>query len=63
VQIETITAENENLKQELEATKEKMQGMIDEFGNMFGGGSDHELAKHEVVDKMLSEDNENEVLE
>lgn len=63
VQLETITAENENLKHELGATKDKMQSMISEFGNMFGGGSDHELAKHEVVEKMLSDDKKNEALE
>jgi hypothetical protein len=57
-QLETVTAENEKLKQELEETKNKMQGMIGEFGNMFGGGSDHELAKHEVVAQVkdISED-------
>ena len=40
---------NEKLKEELAITKNTMSNMIGEFGSMFGGGSDHELAKHEVV--------------
>ena len=62
LQIEKMSVENENLKQELEATKEKMQAMIDEFGNMFGRGSGHELAKHEVVGKLMADYKENEAL-
>ena len=56
VELHTIKAENDSLKQDLEDTNIKLQGMIDEFGNMFGGGRDHELAKHEVVDKVLREE-------
>ena len=59
IKVESLGAENEKLKLELQATKDKLQDMIAEFGNMFGGGSDHELAKHEVVDK-LSTDEEKE---
>ena len=62
LQIEKMSVENENLKQELEATKEKMQAMIDEFGNIFGRGSGHELAKHEVVGKLMADYKENEAL-
>jgi hypothetical protein len=51
-QLETMSAENENLRQELDITKDKLQNMIGEFGDMFRGGSDHGLAKHEVVDKL-----------
>ncbi len=43
---------NTRLQEELSITKETMGNMISEFGNMFGGGHDHELAKHEVVEKM-----------
>lgn len=56
-----MSVENENLKQELEATKKKMQDTIADIGNMFGGGSDHELAKHEVVDKLMANDENSEV--
>ena len=56
MQLEAKTIENEKLKRDLEETKDRMQSMIDEFGNMFGGGSDHDLAKHEVVDKVIGSD-------
>ena len=62
LQIEKMSVENENLKQEHEATKEKMQAMIDEFENMFRGGSSHELAKHEVVGKLMADYKENELI-
>jgi len=50
--IRMLEAANEKLKEELGITKETMAGMIAEFGNMFGGGSDHELANFEVVEKV-----------
>ncbi len=43
---------NEKLNEELAITKQTMSNMISEFGNMFGGGHDHEMAKFEVVDKL-----------
>lgn len=43
---------NENLVEELAITKETMGNMIREFGNMFGGGKDHQLEKEEVVEKV-----------
>ncbi|MDJ0834025.1 MAG: hypothetical protein QNJ69_10920 [Gammaproteobacteria bacterium] len=53
-QIAEIREDNERLSEELGITKQTMSNMISEFGNMFGGGADHELAKHEVM-KQLSE--------
>ena len=52
-EIEALRAENERLETELDNAKQKMEGMIGEFGNMFGGGKDHEMAKHEVVEKVV----------
>lgn len=43
---------NEKLTEELAITKETMGNMISEFGNMFGGGKDHELEQEEVVEKV-----------
>lgn len=43
---------NAKLTEELNITKETMTNMIGEFGNMFGGGKDHELDKSEVVEKV-----------
>ncbi len=52
LEIEELREANRKLKDELSITKETMSNMIAEFGSMFGGGKDHELAKHEVVDKI-----------
>lgn len=50
--IEELNTINERLKVELDSTKITMGNMIAEFGNMFGGGSDHELASFEVAEKV-----------
>ena len=47
---------NAQLTEELAITKKTMDGMISEFGNMFGGGSNNELGKAEVVDKLESKE-------
>lgn len=47
-----LTELNESLAEELKITKETMGNMISEFGNMFGGGSEHELEQNEVMEKM-----------
>ncbi len=52
--LDELRVANEKLKDELLITKNTMSDMIAEFGNMFGGGKDHELAKHEVVEKVES---------
>ncbi|MCP4186239.1 MAG: hypothetical protein GY763_01410 [Gammaproteobacteria bacterium] len=51
-EIEKLKGQNDRLEEELRITKETMGNMIGEFGNMFGGGSDHELASFEVVEKV-----------
>ncbi len=51
-EIEKLRKERDNFKEELSITKETMGNMIAEFGNMFGGGADHELANFEVVEKV-----------
>ena len=50
--IAELEKEKAILAEELSVTKKTMDGMIAEFGNMFGGGSDNEMAKSEVVDKL-----------
>jgi hypothetical protein len=63
-EVEKLRQENEKLKAEVEGTKTAMDNMVGEFGNMFGGGSDHEMAKHEVVEKFegqaVTQDDETE---
>ena len=51
-QVQQLEESNEKLKEELSITKSTMSNMISEFGNMFGGGADHELASYEVVEKV-----------
>jgi len=51
-QVKQLEESNEKLKEELGITKTTMSNMISEFGNMFGGGADHELANYEVVEKV-----------
>jgi hypothetical protein len=51
-QVKQLEESNEKLKEELGITKTTMSNMIAEFGNMFGGGSDHEMANFEVVEKL-----------
>jgi len=50
--IQKLEESNEKLNEELGITKTTMSNMISEFGNMFSGGSDHEMASFEVVDKL-----------
>ena len=47
---------NAQLTEELAITKKTMDSMISEFGNMFGGGHENELAKTDVVGKLESKD-------
>jgi len=44
---------NENLTEELTITKKTMGNMIAEFGNMFGGGKEHELENKKVIEKVI----------
>lgn len=51
-QSEELRSINESLKDELRITNSTMSNMIAEFGNMFGGGTGHELDNLEVVEKV-----------
>jgi len=51
-QLDEALQKNDRLSEELGITKQTMANMISEFGSMFGGGSEHELAKHEVVGRV-----------
>jgi hypothetical protein len=51
-ELESLRKSNETLKEELKITKETMSNMISEFGNMFGGGHDHVMAKNDVIAKV-----------
>lgn len=50
----SLRGENEKLRCELSLAKNKMSALIDEFGNMFGGGKDHELALEEIKQKVTA---------
>ncbi len=63
VEIEELKTANEDLKksnaqltEELAITKKTMDSMISEFGNMFAGGSNNDLAKTDVVGQLDSKD-------
>lgn len=51
--LEALRVENAALTEELKDTRETMSGMIAEFGNMFGGGQDHDLDSSEVTEKVV----------
>ena len=55
-EIERLKEENARLSEELAITKKTMSEMVAEFGNMFGGGSDHEMAKFEVMEKFKKDE-------
>ncbi len=52
-EIASLLSENDELRDELSAANNKLNDMIAEFGNMFGGGKDHELDLHQLK-KMLA---------
>ena len=52
-QIASLRSENDELRGELSAANNKLNDMIAEFSNMFGGGKDHELDLHQLK-KMLA---------
>lgn len=53
--VERMNEQNNKLKNELDITKATMNSMLGEFGNMFGGGKDHELDSFEVAQKVKTE--------
>jgi len=48
----SLRAENETLCEELSVARNKLSDTIAEFGDMFGGGKDHQLDLHEVVERI-----------
>lgn len=52
-EIAGLRSENDELRGELSAANNRLNDMIAEFGNMFGGGKDHELDLHQLK-KMLA---------
>ncbi len=52
-ELEALQKTNEKLAEELSITKETMGNMIAEFGNMFGGGKEHELEDGQVITKVV----------
>ena len=51
-EIVSLRVENETLRRELSVAKNKLSDTITEFGDMFGGGKDHQLSLHEVVERI-----------
>lgn len=62
-EVEKLRQENDKLKEELGITKTTMGNMISEFGSMFGGGADHELANYEVMEKVEDQTGEKELID
>ncbi len=48
----TLRGENETLRNELSAANKKMNDMMSEFGDMFGGGKDHQISMSEVKERV-----------
>jgi len=51
---ESLRTENEELRSELSAAQTSLNDMLAEFGNMFGGGKDHELDLHDLKKKLVA---------
>ena len=53
-QVEMLRGENDELRSELSLAKNNLSDMLAEFGNMFGGGKDHELDLHDLKKKLAA---------
>lgn len=51
-EITTLRGENETLRTDLTVAQNKLGDLITEFGEIFGGGKDHQLTLQEVMDKV-----------
>ncbi len=60
-EIGTLRSENDELRSELSLAKNSLSDMIAEFGNMFGGGKEHELEMHELKKKLAAMEASSEV--
>ena len=53
-EVDTLRSENDELRNELSAAQNNLSDMLAEFGNMFGGGKDHELDLHDLKKKLAA---------
>lgn len=51
-ELEALKIEKEKLQKDFDEKSKTMDGIVSEFGNMFGGGSNHQLDKSLVVEKL-----------
>ena len=51
-EITTLRGENKMLRSDLSVAQNKLGDLIAEFGEIFGGGKDHQLTLQEVMDKV-----------
>ncbi len=51
-EITTLRGENETLRTDLLVAQNQLGDLITEFGEIFGGGKDHQLTLQEVMDKV-----------
>ena len=51
-EVASLQVENETLRSELSVAKNKLSDTISEFGDMFGGGKDHQLSMREVAERI-----------
>jgi len=51
-EVRLLRLSNASLVEELNASRQSMADMLEEFGNMFGGGKNHEMKRDEVMDKL-----------
>ena len=51
-EISTLRGENEELRTELSVANNQLSDLITEFGEIFGGGKDHQLSLQEVMDRV-----------
>ena len=51
-EITTLRGENDMLRDDLSVAQNKISDLITEFGEIFGGGKDHQLTLQEVIDKV-----------
>lgn len=49
-ELASLHGENESLRSELSVAKNQLSDLISEFGDMFGGGKDHQFDLHEIVE-------------
>jgi len=53
-EVEALRGENDDLRNELCAAQSSLDDMLAEFGNMFGGGKEHELDLHDLKKKLAA---------